>query len=267
MKTPITYYGGKQSMLKHILPLIPPHKTYVEPFVGGGAVYWAKQTAEIEVINDTNSEVVNFYQAVQKNYEPLEKEITGTLHSRDQFRQAKIIYENPDMFDTTKRAWAFWVLSCQSYSSSLGSGWRHAKSIKIMQTFNMRREKLLAPIVKRLESTQIECADALKVIGTYDDTDTFFYVDPPYYNANMGHYAGYTLQDFNNLLNKLAQVKGKFLLSSYPSEMLSEYSRRHGWKTILVKRKLGMKREGERNKTEVLTANYEIAMQQEVISS
>ena len=38
MKTPISYYGGKQSLLKHILPLIPKHKIYVEPFFGGGAV-------------------------------------------------------------------------------------------------------------------------------------------------------------------------------------------------------------------------------------
>lgn len=38
MKTPITYYGGKQSMLKNILPLIPPHNVYNEPFAGGAAL-------------------------------------------------------------------------------------------------------------------------------------------------------------------------------------------------------------------------------------
>jgi DNA adenine methylase len=48
MKTPITYYGGKQKMLKHILPMIPKHTCYVEPFVGGGAVFWAKQQAKVE---------------------------------------------------------------------------------------------------------------------------------------------------------------------------------------------------------------------------
>lgn len=39
LKTPISYYGGKQSMLKHILPIIPEHTIYVEPFFGGGAVF------------------------------------------------------------------------------------------------------------------------------------------------------------------------------------------------------------------------------------
>lgn len=32
MRTPISYYGGKQTMLKHILPLIPSHKIYTEYF-------------------------------------------------------------------------------------------------------------------------------------------------------------------------------------------------------------------------------------------
>ena len=35
MRTPISYYGGKQTMLKHILPLIPSHKIYTEAFCGG----------------------------------------------------------------------------------------------------------------------------------------------------------------------------------------------------------------------------------------
>lgn len=34
MKTPISYWGGKQMMVRHILPLIPEHKIYVEPFFG-----------------------------------------------------------------------------------------------------------------------------------------------------------------------------------------------------------------------------------------
>lgn len=44
-KTPISYYGGKQSMLKHILPIIPNHTIYVEPFFGGGAVFWVKSSS------------------------------------------------------------------------------------------------------------------------------------------------------------------------------------------------------------------------------
>lgn len=259
MKTPIVYYGGKQSMLTYILPLIPCHSIYVEPFVGGGAVFWAKEPAQTEVVNDTNGEVINFYQTLQKNFRPLQKEITSTLHSRGQFQQAKVIYQNPELFTSLKRAWAFWVLSCQSYSSSLGCGWRHVKGKKVIRDTNNRRNAIKEHLQARLENTQIECADALKVINTWDDANTFFYLDPPYFNANMGHYGGYTLNDFKNLLETLSQVKGKFILSSYPSDILVEYTKKCSWKTIAVHRNLGMRKEGQRRKTEILTANFDIS--------
>jgi DNA adenine methylase len=47
-------------MLKEILPLIPPHFTYVEPYFGGGAVFRAKEPSQGEIINDLNLNVVNF---------------------------------------------------------------------------------------------------------------------------------------------------------------------------------------------------------------
>ncbi len=245
-------------MLKYILPLIPVHKIYIEAFLGGGAVFWAKEPSEVEVVNDTNKEVINFYQTIQKGFKALEAEIKSTLHSREQFRQAKITYKNPDLFTPLKRAWAFWVLSCQSYSSSLGSGWRHVKSTKVIRDTNSRRKAIREELQERLEKTQIECADALKILDTWDDSSAFFYLDPPYFNANMGHYGGYTVQDFKNLLETLSHIKGKFLLSSYPSAILTEYTKKYNWKTIEIHKNLGMRKEEHRSKIEVLTANYEI---------
>ena len=103
-------------MLSIILPMIPEHNLYCEPFFGGGAVFFAKEPSKIEVINDTNREVVNFYRVVQNDFVSLEKEIKISLHSRDLHRKAKVIYDNPDMFSELKRAWAFWLLANQSYS-------------------------------------------------------------------------------------------------------------------------------------------------------
>lgn len=257
MKTPITYYGGKQSMLKYILPLIPKHEIYVEPFVGGGAVYWAKEPSAVEVINDTSGEVVNFYHILQTKFRMLLREVQTTLHSRGQFHHAKVIYQYPELFTPLKRAWAFWMLSCQSYSSSLGCGWRYVKGVKVVRDTNNRRKAIKKELVARLQGTQIECRDALKVIETWDSPNAFFYLDPPYYNANMGHYDGYTLGDFTNLLHRLSKMKGKFLLSSYPSDILTEFTKKYGWKTFEVHRALGMRKEGDRKKVEVLTTNYD----------
>jgi DNA adenine methylase len=103
MKTPITYYGGKQLMAKYILPMIPEHILYCEPFAGGAAIFFAKLPSEVEVLNDTNRELINFYRVVQNDFTSLEKEIQITLHSRDLHRKASVIYNNPDMFSELKR--------------------------------------------------------------------------------------------------------------------------------------------------------------------
>lgn len=63
MKTPITYYGGKQQMASTILAMIPSHKIYCEPFFGGGAVFFAKGASFLEVINDKNDLLVGIQDA------------------------------------------------------------------------------------------------------------------------------------------------------------------------------------------------------------
>jgi hypothetical protein len=67
----------------------------------------------------------------------------------------------------------------------------------------------------RLQQVQIECCDALWIIGSRDTPETFFYLDPPYVGANQGHYDGYTQMDFDALLRALEDLTGKFLLSSF----------------------------------------------------
>ena len=95
LKTPITYYGGKQKMLGTILPLIPEHKIYTEAFFGGGAVFWAKQPTRVEFINDHNAEVINFYRVLKNDFAALKREIDATLHSEGMQKEAKAIYRNP----------------------------------------------------------------------------------------------------------------------------------------------------------------------------
>lgn len=83
MKTPITYYGGKQSLLKHILPLVPTHTRYTEAFLGGAALFFAKEPTRSEVINDLDGNLIQFYRVAQTNYPALKEKIEATLHARD----------------------------------------------------------------------------------------------------------------------------------------------------------------------------------------
>ena len=62
----LKWAGGKEHELRHILPLLPPFRHYYEPFVGGGAVFFAVQ-AEKKFINDKSSELINLYKIVAEN--------------------------------------------------------------------------------------------------------------------------------------------------------------------------------------------------------
>lgn len=260
-KTPITYYGGKQKLVPHILPRIPEHVLYAEPFTGGAAVFFAKEPSDVEVLNDTNRELMNFYRVVQNDFTSLEKEVRITLHSRDLHRKAHVINSNPDLFSEVKRAWAVWVLSSQSFSAKLDGNWGYdVKENRTSKVIQGRKERFTEGLAIRLQNVQLECTDALYVIRSRDSAGSFFYCDPPYYNSDCGHYDGYSLEDFENLLKALSEIKGRFLLSSYPSPVLMEAVKRNGWHLWSLEQKVTVNAKSGylKRKVEVLTANYAI---------
>jgi DNA adenine methylase len=267
MKTPLSYYGGKQQLAKIILGLIPPHRLYCEPFLGGGAIFFAKEPSKVEVINDTNGEIVNFYQVAQENLPALQKEITLSLHSRRQHHHAQVIYQTPELFDRVKRAWAVWMLANGSYGCKLTGGFAYGRvGANHSRALDNKRTKFFVDdYTGRLKRVQIESHDALKIIESRDIEDAFFYLDPPYVGSDQGHYDGYTQADFDALLAILKGIKGKFLLSSYRNEALANFTRKNKWHTLELKMSSSMTHgsKNQRGKIEVLTANYPIEAPEE----
>lgn len=264
MKTPIAYYGGKQQLASRIIGLIPEHRIYVEPFFGGGAVFWAKEPSEVEIVNDTNGELINFYRVLRQNADALIKEIDATLNSRETYRHAEVVLRNADMFDEVKRAWAVWVVSNMAYCHKWFAGWGYQLSVR--QAIANARDRIggggtASPYCyqERLGAVQIECGDAVSVITRTDRPETFFYLDPPYPGTDQGHYDGYTQEDFERLLDVLDGIRGKFLLSSFRNRALKEHADANGWRMIEIRMPssatTGQK---QRLKVEVLTANYTI---------
>jgi len=268
-KTPVTYYGGKQRMLEHILPLIPEHRLYAELFFGGGAVYFAKEPSAIEVINDRDDFVINFYRVLKLRFDELKAEVEASLSSRSIHRKANYIYRNPDLYCELKKAWALWYLACNSFSGKLSGGWKYDRvENKDAQVLVNRKVLFNDALVRRIEHTQIESEDAIKVLMSRDCRHAFFYIDPPYIDSDQGHYAGYTHQMFINLLEALAVVKGKFMLSCFPGDIIMQYAAKYGW---IVKsfdkvnyssrttHESGVRKKG---KTELLVMNYVITSKQ-----
>lgn len=258
LKTPITYYGGKQMMLSQILPKIPPHTTYIEPFFGGGAIFWGKEPSDAEVINDMNSNLITFYKVLKYNFDELKTLVDETFHSRAQHKDADDIYETPGAKDDIRTAWAVWVQTNMSFGSMIGAGFGYDRNGKCpLKLFN-KKEALTSAYKDRLKKVTIENNDVFKVIKAYDSPDAFFYLDPPYVSANQGHYSGYTADDFKKLLDACSQLQGKFLLSSYPETQLFEYIEKFGWKSEKHEKSLAVdgRRKENKKKVECLTWNY-----------
>lgn len=258
LKTPVTYYGGKQRLLKHILPLFPEHVQYVEPFIGGGAVYFAKQPSKAEVINDIKIEVVNFYRVLKNDFPKLNKMIQSTLHSEHAFIKSREILKAP-MKNKIEYAWAFWCQTRLTFSSNPLGGFSFANNGKsAYTTFNKKREFTRA-FEERLKKTEIFCRDAVELIRLKNTSDTFIYCDPPYVSADQGFYTGYSMDNFTTLLDALAQTKAKFLLSSYPEVVLLTYRKKYNWKFKDLNQSLAVAGNRTRIKTrkiECLTWNY-----------
>lgn len=65
MNSPIPWLGGKRLLRKRVISLFPEHKCYVEVFGGGAWVLFGKEPSSVEVLNDIDGELINFYRIVK----------------------------------------------------------------------------------------------------------------------------------------------------------------------------------------------------------
>jgi len=214
-------------MASKIVPLIPHHLMYVEPFFGGGAVFFAKGKPKVsdnnyghEIINDKDERLINFYRCFRDNFGELYQRIVWTLHSEAEYRRAKEIMTSQGSFSEVELAWAYYVNIQQSFCGKLYGGWERTRGTPAQNqsaTWWNKTARLEA-LHERFRDVSISCTDALKVIEQRDHENTFFYLDPPYPETEQGHYDGYTIVDLQELIDLLTTIKGKFILSNYDQE-------------------------------------------------
>src|SRR5580704_7576120 len=82
---PLPYIGGKRALANQIIAIFPKHTTYVEPFAGGAQVFFRKEPSKVEVLNDLDHELVNFFRVCQQHYEELVRYLKFTVTSRPWF--------------------------------------------------------------------------------------------------------------------------------------------------------------------------------------
>lgn len=275
MKPPISYYGGKQRLVSKLIPLIPKHTVYAEPFGGSGALLFAKPWPRVnnnnyyrEYWNDTNELVYNFFYQLRNNGEKLCEVIALTPHSEKEHEIAKDFINCDDL----EKARRFFVNISQSFANDLNKGWgRGVHSRNLGATWYNKIN--LTPYLERIMSISFSCSDALKFIDQLDSPQTFFYVDPPYPNTNQGHYSGYPIEDFNKLVDKLKTIQGSFLLSCYGNDECDKLFERFEFEahcSASGENKVGNDRSKEsvsnptKNRTEVVYRKFSVEPRSEI---
>src|SRR3990167_8386500 len=258
MRTPISYYGGKQRLIPKILQLIPPHVQWCEVFCGGAAITFAKPPSRNEVINDIDSRLTNFYWQMKTNFPELQKLIQATMHSEIHYENTAVVLE--DINETpVRRAWAYWVRTQMAFSFILGGGFAFGETGSARNTAN-KRDNFTTLYEDRMRCIEVFNRDAVELIKLKDNSEnTLFFCDPPYVSSDQGGYKGYTKEHFIELLETLKNIKAKFILTSYPEPELMEYREKYGWKSKDFKMIVSVtgKREETKYKTECITFNFE----------
>lgn len=179
--TPFGYYGGKYRLSDKLIPLFPEHRTYVEVFGGSGVVLINKAPADIEVYNDIDENLYNFYKVINDGelFEEFKEKVSMLPYSR------QLHYEYAAMDLSTlpaiDRAVAFYYIVKSSMNGSLADyyGWRFSINVNIPKMIKNAIEKLDI-IHARLSNVYIDNLDFRKLINNWDKPETFFYLDPPY---------------------------------------------------------------------------------------
>lgn len=259
MKTPITYYGGKQSIIHELLPMVPYHTIYTEAFFGGGTMFFEKDPVLNETINDRLDVVVNFYRQIKFNYANLKKLIDASLISRTELREAIRVIKQKDKCQPVAVAWAFWYCCNFSFMNKIGGGLKYSKDTTVLvpRMLQNKKNEFTELLVQRLQNTTIECNEAVYILKTRNARTAFHFIDTPYVGSDQGHYKGFSEKDFIDVMDACADLKGKFLLTHYQHPILSEAIDKNGWYMRQITYKLKSARKGRNTKTEWLVTNYD----------
>lgn len=239
--SPFPWFGGKQRLARRIVDLLPPHLVYVEPFGGACAVLLSKPRARLDVYNDRDEGLVNFFRVLRDRGDELEHDLRLTPFARSEFNRCVRSWREgwrDVAHDELEWARRWYVRVDQSFAGTPTTvGWsgefRGRRRSSRAQTSWTRLDRMPA-IVDRFRTVQIENLDWRAVLDRYDGPDAVFYLDPPYLaetrrpNRQAGGRAyahELTDDDHAELIERAATLEASVLLSGYDSPLYAELER------------------------------------------
>ena len=218
LNSPLRWAGGKSRLRKQIIPLFPRHRCYVEPFCGGAWVLFGKAPSPVEIINDIDGDLINFFVIVKERPEELIRAFDLELVGRGRYRQ--LADTLPETLDPVARAHRFYYLMMAGwggesayprFQTSVSDGGGGNRLLGAMRTLRRRIE----PVHRRLQSVIVEQLEWQECLLRYDRPEgVFMYIDPPYpengvnYKHNMKEWAQHI-----ELADALGRARCEWMLS------------------------------------------------------
>lgn len=248
--TALRTHGGKAKLAKSIVALMPEHKRYLEAYFGGGSVLFAKPCEGVaEWANDLNYELTRFWSVIRSKdaFETFRRYVETTPLSETTFEivskaeNCKVLPTDDFVEDLVVQAYWFFV---RNRMSRQGLGKNYCTPTKrLRRGMNENVSSWLSAVDglpefhKRLRRVEIWNRPAVEAIKALDGPDFLTFCDPPYLfetRSSTGEYGDYemTADQHQELLDTLAQMKGKFLLSGYPSQMYKDAADKNGWNLV-----------------------------------
>lgn len=217
--SPFKWVGGKSRLRKYIIPLLPPHTCYVEPFAGAAWVLFGKPPSDVEILNDIDQELINFFRVVKEQPVELINSFEWELVSRAEFERLATL--DTVQLTEVQRAHRFYYLimagwggelNYPRFQTSITDGGHGNRLIGALKTLKQR----LQPVHERLRTVIVECLNWQDCLDRYDRLGTVMYMDPPY-PGNGCNYA-HNMRDWSEhrrLHDRLSVSHCKWILSSY----------------------------------------------------
>lgn len=194
INTPFGYFGSKNKIALQLCSDLPPHTCWVEAFCGSAALTLRKKPALIEVINDIDSEIYNFFQQLRKHPAALIDLLKLTPYAEQELQNARISKEGLTELERARR---FVVQSMMAINGIFGderSGFsysdsftRNSQDARVSRWNNMPER--LTQVIERLKKVRVENKDALKLVKRYiNRPNTLIYLDPPYLGNRTSGY-------------------------------------------------------------------------------
>ena len=165
MQPVISWMGNKRLMTRRLLTLLQERWRYVEPFAGSAALLLAKEPSKVEVLNDLNGDLVNFYRVIKYHKEEFIREFGEVPVARQEFAD----YLNQRGLTDIQRAARWFYLNKFSFG---GKGQHYARQ---RDRPPIDREGLLwrlGALKERLRGVVLENQDWREVLRFYDADST-----------------------------------------------------------------------------------------------